>query len=206
MGVERGAGARLAPEHVDIPRRRDMGETVFGEGAPVAVDAQQDSETQIEADVRTRVVDFLEPDGAARIGDEQAGPDARIRLQAAVAKFLVLEEAVARHQQQAQRDGLDVDRGPEIRDVERDAQPRQLKVVEPLPDPQPERGRAAAVQVLRLLLVEHREGQRAAAGDGRTEVGVQEPLRRGRGRDGEDREHDGQRNRQASHGRLIPHD
>src|SRR5206468_7121287 len=97
MGVERGAGARLAPEHVDIPRRRDMGESVFGEGAPVAVDAQQDSETQVEADVRTRVVDFLEPDGAARIGDEQAGPDARIRLQAAVAKFLVLEEAVARH-------------------------------------------------------------------------------------------------------------
>src|SRR5207247_8167133 len=69
MGVERGAGARLAPEHVDIPRRRDMGESVFGEGAPVAVDAQQDSETQVEADVRTRVVDFLEPDGAARIGD-----------------------------------------------------------------------------------------------------------------------------------------
>jgi len=98
-----------------------------------------------------------EPPKTLTSHDEEAGADAHIRLQTPARELFVLEEAVAHHDQQAERHGLHVRGGPEVRDVAGDGEPRDL--VEPAPEPETELGRAPAAEVLLLLLTERREGE-----------------------------------------------
>ena len=50
-----------------------MGEAVFGEDAPVAVEPEQQTRTNVETVVLARVVHVVKADGAVGVGNEEAG-------------------------------------------------------------------------------------------------------------------------------------
>src|SRR2546423_15454878 len=67
MRVERRAGRRRAAEDLDVPGRRHVREPIFGEGRPVRVDHEGDTDPGVEPNVVPGVGDLLETDGPVQV-------------------------------------------------------------------------------------------------------------------------------------------